>query len=264
MIVDAHTHLLPERLAAAIRRFFVERGAPELLYPYEPHAARERIRAAGIARCWSLPYAHRRGVAAGLNGWMAQEWADDPFVVPGATVHPEDDVAEVVEDALALGLSVFKLHCSVGRFPPDDERLDPLWDRVSSTRHPVVVHAGSAHEGTATAEEVRRLSRIAQRWPEARIVVAHCGSPAEEETLALVRRSPSVYADLCPVVAEPVRVDREQIAGIERRILFGSDAPTAGVTIESGVERVRAWGLSRDDEEAVLGGTANALLAAVD
>jgi predicted TIM-barrel fold metal-dependent hydrolase len=263
MIVDAHTHLLPERLAVKIRRFFVERGAAELVYPYEAHAARDRLAASGVERCWSLPYAHRRGVAEGLNRWMAEEWEGDPFVVPGAAVHPEDDVTAVVEDALALGLRVFKLHCSVGRFGPDDERLDPLWRRVSQTGHPVVVHAGSAHEGTATAEEVERLGRTAARWPDARIVVAHCGSPAEQTTLALIRRSRSVYADLCPVVADPVRLTRRQIAGIEGRILFGSDVPTTGVTLESGVERVRHWGLDPEDENAVLGGTADALLASI-
>lgn len=263
MIIDAHTHLLPERLAAAIRRFFVERGAPEMLYPYEPHAARKRLEEAGVDRIWTLPYAHRGGLAEGLNRWMAEEWADDPRVTAGATVHPEDEVGAVANDAMALGLPVFKLHCSVGRFAPDDERLVPLWRLVSETGHPVVVHAGSAHEGTATAAEVARVSRTAERWPDARIIVAHCGSPAEAETLALIRRSRSVYADLCPVVGDPVRVTRDEIAGIERRLLFGSDVPTAAVTIESGIARVRAWRLSPEDEDAVLGGTADALLAAV-
>jgi predicted TIM-barrel fold metal-dependent hydrolase len=261
MIVDAHTHLLPERLAAKIRRFFVDRGSPELVYPYGPHDARQRLVASGIGRCWSLPYAHRRGVAAGLNRWMAQEWSDDAFVVPGATVHPDDDVEAVVEEAAALRLRVFKLHCSVGDFPADEPRLDPLWRTVSRTGQPVVVHAGRAHEGTATVEDVERLRRVAVRWPDARIIVAHCGSPAEEATLELVAKSRSVYADLCPVVADPVRLPRLRIAGLERRIVFGSDVPTTAVTVESGIARVRAWGLGPEEEAAVLGGTADALLA---
>ena len=46
------------------REFFEARGAPRLLSPYAPAAARQALVTAGIGRCWSLPYAHRAGVAA--------------------------------------------------------------------------------------------------------------------------------------------------------------------------------------------------------
>lgn len=261
MIVDSHVHLLPERLAAKIRRFFVERGAPTLVYPYAPAEARAALVRAGLSRCWSLPYAHRGGVASPLNRWMAETFASDPFVVPGATVHPDDEVAAVVTEALdVLGLAVFKLHCSVGRFAADDRRLDPLWRRVSVTRTPVVVHPGSAHEGTATADEMKALARTAGRWPDAKIIVAHFGSPPVGKTLELLAGSRSVHADLTPVVADPVALTRSQIAGLERRILFGSDTPTVAVSIEDSLARVRAWGLPAEEEEAVLGGNARHLL----
>ena len=261
MIVDSHVHLLPERLAAKIRSFFVERGAPKLLYPYPPLEARSALVSAGIGLCWSLPYAHRGGVASGLNRWMAETFRADPFVVPGATVHPDDEVEAVVAEALdELRLPVFKLHCSVGRFSADDRRLDPLWRRVSACGAPVVVHAGSAHEGTATADEVETVGRTAARWPEATIIVAHFGSPSAARTLDLISSSRSVYADLCPVVADPVSLTRAEIAGVERRILFGSDTPTVAVSIEESLARVRAWRLPAGDEEAILGGTAQGLL----
>jgi predicted TIM-barrel fold metal-dependent hydrolase len=254
-------HLLPERLAAKIRKFFVERGAPRLLYPYTLEEGRRALLAAGIGRCWTLPYAHRGGVAAGLNRWMAETFSGDDFVVPGATVHPDDDVEDVVAEALQnFGLSVFKLHCSVGRFPADDRRLDPLWSRVSETGTPVVVHPGSAHEGTSTPEEMDALARTAQRWPDARIIVAHFGSPAIEKTLELLSRSRSVHADLTPVVADPVSLAPEAISGLAERILFGSDTPTVAVSIEDSIARVRAWGLPAGDEAAVLGGNAQRLI----
>lgn len=259
-IVDSHVHLLPERLAAKIRGFFEERGAPRLLYPYAPQPARQALVDAGIARCWSLPYAHRGGVASSLNRWMAGTFAGDPFVVPGATAHPDDDVAEVVAEAGALGLRVFKIHCSVGRFSADDRRLDPLWRRASEMGSPVVVHPGSAHEGTATAEELDAVAATANRWPDARIIVAHFGSPSTARTLDLLSRTRSVHADLTPVVADPVLLPRSAIAGLERRILFGSDTPTVAVSIEDSIARVRAWRLSPEDEAGVLGGNADRLL----
>lgn len=261
MIIDSHVHLLPERLAAKIRRFFEERGSPRLLYPYAPEAARQALVSAGIGRCWSLPYAHRAGVASSLNRWMHETFSRDPLVVPGATVHPDDDVAAVVREAAAeLGLRVYKLHCSVGSFAPDDRRLDPLWKTVSEGGQPVIIHAGSAAGGTATAGEIEAVGRVAERWPDASLIVAHFGSPSERATLDLMARSPSVFADLTPVVAEPVRMTGADLAGLERRILFGSDTPTVAVSIEESLARVRSWGLSPENEAAVLGGNAARLV----
>lgn len=262
MIVDAHVHLLPERLTGAIRRFFDEHIPGSLLYPGEHGAARVAIVAAGVGRCWSLPYAHKAGVAAGLNRWMADAFAGDPVVLPGATVHPGDDLDAVLDEAFGgLGLRVLKLHCSVGAFAPDDPRLDPLWPRVSAGRQPVVVHVGRAVDGRTAPRELIGLARVAARWPDAAIVVAHAGAPAVGATLDLLRRTPSVYADLTPVVTELVPLERAMIAGLERRLLFGSDAPNVAVAIETGLAHVRGLGLAPDDEAAILGGNAERLLA---
>ena len=76
-------------------------------------------------------------MARDLNRWMAETFADDAMVVAAKTIHPGDDVASVIVQALdVLGLRVVKLHCSVGRFAPDDPRLDPLWQHVWHRRIP--------------------------------------------------------------------------------------------------------------------------------
>jgi hypothetical protein len=263
VLVDAHVHLLPDRLARAIRRFFVERMPDYGGYPCELAPARAAIAAAGVTRCWSLPYAHKPGMARDLNRWMAETFADDAMVVAGATVHPGDDVAGEIAEALdVLGLRVVKLHCSVGDFTPDDPRLDPLWRRVSATGRPVVVHAGHAENGQTTPAELAPLERVARRWPDARIVLAHCGAPATRASLDLLRRAPSLYADLTPVGPLLAAVSREAIAGLEDRLLFGSDAPNTGVTIEQAMAHVRSLRLDGDAESAVLGGNAERLLVA--
>src|SRR5262245_17527956 len=152
-------------------------------YPHELAGAREATARAGVTRCWSLPYVHKPGMAHSLNRWMAETFADDAMVIGGATLHPGDDVAREVTEALdVLGLRLVKLHCSVGHFAADDPRLDPLWRRVSDTGHPVVVHAGHAVDGQTTAQEIEPLARVARRWPDARLIVAHCGAPATDRT----------------------------------------------------------------------------------
>jgi predicted TIM-barrel fold metal-dependent hydrolase len=261
MIVDTHVHLLPERLAAAIRAFFEQHMPDAMLYPWQLAPARASIQAAGVERCWSLPYAHKPGMASALNRWMAETFGGDPLVEPGGTVHPGDDVAAVVGEALDdLGLRLMKLHCSVGKFAPDDPRLDPLWKRVSEMGWPVVVHAGHAIDGRTDAAEIAPIGRVATRWPEARIIVAHCGAPAVTATIALMHEHRSLYADLTPVIDDVTPVDSRVLHGLAHRLLFGSDAPNTGVRIEDAIAHVRGFGLSEAHTDAILGGNARTLL----
>jgi uncharacterized protein len=261
-IIDAHTHLFPERLAAAIRGFFVQYLSPDAFhYSSVWKEARAVLEAAGVSRCWTLPYVRQPNGARSLNRWMAETFAGDGFVEPGATVHPGDDVRAVVDEALdVLGLRLFKLHCSVGAFPLTDERLDPLWRRLSANGTPVVVHLGHSAAGNTEPGELDDLERVAHRWPEARIILAHCGAPAVEDALALLRRRPNLYADLTPVVFHLAPVQPGSLAGLEERILFGSDIPNVVVKVEDALAAIRELGLAPEHEALVLGGNANRLV----
>src|SRR6476659_10436587 len=122
---------MPDRLSLAIRKFFDDHmGWGRLAYA---QVLKDDIvlaeREAGAAGFWALPYAHRAGIAGPLNEWMAAEVTPIPGAVAAATFHPDDaDLPALVERAFdALALRLAKLHCSVGRFDPDDPRLEPLW-----------------------------------------------------------------------------------------------------------------------------------------
>ncbi len=56
-------------------------------------------------------------------------------------------------------------------------------------------------------------------------------------------------------------ITRTTIAGLERRLLFGSDAPNGTVSIEEAIAHIRTLELDPGDEAAVLGGTAEQLRA---
>src|SRR2546422_10011340 len=71
MIVDAHVHLFPDRLAAAIRRWFSEH-AWEIRYHFGVDEAVRTLREGGIDRFVVLPYAHKTGMAAALNDFTLQ------------------------------------------------------------------------------------------------------------------------------------------------------------------------------------------------
>jgi predicted TIM-barrel fold metal-dependent hydrolase len=270
-LVDAHVHLLPPRLQAAIRGFFDRHGidSGRFAYPADHGEICDRLAAEGISEVWSLPYARRPGSAADLNasmaGLAAARRGGPVRVIGGCTVHPGDDqpvtlVRSAVED---LGLRVLKLHCSVGDFSPDDPRLDPVWGYAAEIALPVVLHAGHAPDGHTGEAELEPVAEVARRHPGARVIIAHCGHTASQAALRLVAGHEHVYADLTPVIHHPVRVPAAQLSALAGKLLFGSDAPNTGLTVTQLLDRLDGGQLPERAWAALTGGTARRLVGEV-
>lgn len=237
-IIDCHIHLLPGRLGEAVRDFFDAHIEGELAYPNDHGAVLDRLAAARVVRAWHLPYAHKPGVAAGLNRASAElvhRWSGHAVsLVGGAAVHPGDpSPADIVGAALdEHGLRVVKLHCSVGNFDVDDPRLDEMWRLVERRRMPVVVHAGHDMSGETRGHELDPVDRVAARFPGAPIVIGHAGHPDTSAAVALVERHENVYVDLTPRVCDRVALSPQVLEQLSSRVLFGSDLPNTQVLVE--------------------------------
>ncbi len=264
-VVDTHTHLLPARLAAAIRGFFDAHLPATLAYPLDHRTVLDRLAAVGIASAWTLPYAHRPGVAADLNAVvvaLARDLADHPVeVVPGCTAHPGDpDPAGDVARAADAGARVVKLHCSVGRYDADDAALTGALDVAGARGLPVVVHAGHAIDGTTGAGEMAPLARAAARHPATTFVIAHLGAPAEAAATAVMDAHQNVWADLTPVIDRLPALDAATAVCLGDRLLFGSDAPNVAVDAGAALDRLAGLGVPDAVLDAITGGNARRLL----
>jgi len=270
-VVDAHVHLLPPRLQAAIRGFFDRNGidSGQFAYPADHGEVCDRLAAEGVSEVWSLPYARRPGSAADLNKSMASlaaaQRGGPVRVIGGCAVHPGDHqpltiLRSAVED---LGLRVLKLHCSVGDFTPDDPRLDPVWAYAAEVALPVVLHAGHAHDGHTDDAELEPVAEVARRHPAARVIIAHCGHTASQAALGLVAGHQHVYADLTPVIHRPVRPSAAQLTALAGKLLFGSDAPNTGLTVTQLLDGLAGPDLPPEAWAALTGGTARGLISDV-
>jgi uncharacterized protein len=243
-VVDCHVHLLPGRLGEKVREFFDAHISGSLAYPNDHGAVLDSLAAAGVSRAWHLPYAHKPGVATGLNVASAQlvsTWSAHPVsLVGGIAVHPGDEtpsrlVGAAVDDQ---GLRVVKLHCSVGDFEVDDPRLEQMWQLVASRAVPVVVHAGHDVSGETRAGELAGIDRVAARFPAAPIVIAHAAHPDTNAAMVLVESHDNVYVDLTPRVVDMVDVSDDVLERLHERVLFGSDLPNTQVRIEANLARL--------------------------
>jgi len=122
-LVDTHVHFLPERVMAAVWRFFDEaRERYGVSWPvtYRTSDAERTatLRTLGVRIYPALVYPHKPGMAESLNAWAREFAADTPGCVASGTFYPEPSVDQYVRAALEAGTRIFKVHVQVGEFDP--------------------------------------------------------------------------------------------------------------------------------------------------
>ena len=252
-VVDAHTHLMPGRLMAAIRGKLNDIEGWSFDHPTGLTEMTQTLDDAGVERCVVLPYAHQEGVAEELNEWVCAQTADSEMAIPFATVHAtDDDIGALVEEAFDMGARGLKFQLPVQGFAADDPRLDPAYEVAAEWDYPILFHAGNApmfrddpHVG------IERFRSFAESYPEIRACAAHMGTYQHEAFVDLVREQENVYLDTTfamSAVAEtymdfdPSVISDATLTDLSERIMYGSDYPN----IPYPYEKERAHLLSRD------------------
>lgn len=235
-LADVHVHFMPEPVLAKVWRYFdqAERHygrAWPVHYRLGEDERVQRLRALGLQRIPALSYAHRPGMAQWLNDWGTDFARRVPGAVHCATFYPEAGVADYVDRALDDGAELFKVHVQVGRFAPDDTRLDKVWRLLAARGVPTVIHAGSGPlPGPDTGPGPVR--RVLQRCPDLCLVVAHLGMPEYHEFADLAEEFPRVHLDTTMAATDftnafaPLPGDYvDRLPGLVDRIVLGSDFP---------------------------------------
>ena len=250
--IDVHTHLHPEWLFRAIRRWFAERSNWNLESPTDPAVVAGFLRERGVERFLYCSYAHKAGIAREINAWLHATRARAPGGLPLGTIHPDDpDMLEGAEEALTgYDFPGFKFHINVQRFFPDDPRVMPVYERLLALDRLLLIHVGTAPWPNGF-DGFPRFARVMERFPTLRVIVAHMGSYETREFFTLMERCPNLHLDTTMAFA-PFRPEHQGLSSINHiqvtngdlvrwqdRILFGSDFPNLPWPYED--EREALW-----------------------
>ncbi len=268
--IDGHVHVLPERLLSAVRGALTDAVGWQFDHPTHREAIETILQEHGIERYITLPYAHKPGIAADLNGWVCKQASESEMCLPFATVHPADDVESVVREAFEDGARGLKFHCPVQEVSPDDSRLDPAYECCVEFDRPVLHHAGTApmfEENPSVG--IERFRAFRERFPDVRACCAHMGTFEHEAFIDLARHDENVFLDTSFAMAavpesdlefDPAAIHDSVFEELAGRILYGSDYPNIPHTYRQEYAGLVQRNLSEEAMEALFCGAAERFL----
>ena len=176
-----------------------------------------------------LPVATKPSQQTTINNWAAEIMGDGLYCC--GTVHPDaQDAVDEVGRIKKLGLYGVKFHSEYQHFCPDDERMFPIYERISELGLLAVFHGGwdPFGEGDIRATP-QSFARVCEAFPDLKVVAAHLGGMKlwSDVERYLAGRYDDLYMDV-GVVAR--YIDDETLLRIIRKqgadkVLFGSDVP---------------------------------------
>jgi predicted TIM-barrel fold metal-dependent hydrolase len=277
MIVDAHCHILPDRVRANLGKyceadpwFGACHAGPRAAVASAEQLIAE-MDAAGIDRavCFTWPFADASMCAEG-NDYLAAAVARFPARLIGfGCVQPRDPGAgaEVLRCA-ELGLSgLGEMNADAqGWLLEDVSALAPVVSASIAVGFPWTLHCSEpvghhyAGKGTATPD---RVSRFATHYGDLQIIAAHLGGGLPfyahmPEVRELCRTNLWFDTAAAPFLYDPAAYRTViDLVGADR-LLFGSDHPL--IRAPRYIAQLDALGLDASQRAAVLGGSAAALL----
>lgn len=258
-IIDSHVHL--SKFGHADKDFAEVRDA--LL---------QDMKSSGVAHAVIFPDSEPSGVVAGMDECLDLVEGNPALSVAGTVFVPtvrQDDIVKLRSLAATGKIVGLKLYPGFEVFYPIEERCHPLYELCLEQSLPVVFHSGeSLHmPERARLNHPYEIAKVAKRFPQLKIVIAHFSQPHIFACRDVVMSYPNVYVDISglahPEVIEACGLGEikrvlEQVAALRPdKVLFGTDWPICG--IKPHLDLVLSLPIPASDKQSILGGNARQL-----
>ena len=257
LIIDAHCHIYPEKIApkaiTAVDGFYG--GLPE--EPLDGTAATllERGGAAGISRFVVHSVATTPHQVGSINRFIAGEQEKSGGRLIGlGTLHPESENPRAdVEQILAFGLHGVKLHPDIQGFQVDCPEAMRLFEVCEEAGLPVLVHTGDYRYDNSNPE---RTVNVLRAFPRLTFAGAHFGGwSVWDRALALLPDFPNIVVDTSSSfywMDKTKAMTMIRAFGAER-VMFGTDYPMWDPRPD--LEFMEGLDLSEEERELIFHGT---------
>lgn len=261
MLIDFHTHCFPDSLAAkAIPKLSHAAGG---LLPNTDgtlDGLRASMKRNGVDISVVMNIATNAEQMKKVNDFAAKTNNKKDIFAFGSVFPLAEDAFDELERIKGLGLSGIKLHPEYQGFSVDDERLFPLWRKVSELGLITLFHAGVDYGFTPPYGATPKKLAAALRHFSSPVIAAHWGGLDCGEDVINHLCGLDIYFDISFGYGTMPKYIAEKI--VEKhgtsKLLFGSDTPWH--TPEMELRLLTSLGLSEDELENIKGKNAKKLL----
>ncbi len=251
MIIDAHAHIFPDRIAQkaadATGAFYDLR----MRYDGTLKSLLEEGERAGVSRFVVFSAATTAPQVKSINNFIAKSVKSQPEKLIGfGTLHPDyEDIEGETERIVSLGLKGIKLHPDFQNFYIDDENAMPIYEAAVKSDLPVLFHVGDTRYDYSSPE---RLMNVVKRFPDLKVIGAHFAGWSMWDRGAEIFKNSGIYTDLSSsLYAMTAEHAAELIHKIGAdRVMFGTDYPMWSADEE--LELFSKIPLTDDERENIL------------
>ncbi len=176
MRIDFHTHAFPEKIAArAVAKLAGDAGGLAPQTDGTVQSLKEQMSLDGVDISVVHSIATNPKQQRKVNDF-ALEINADPAIVAFGSVHPDaPDALEELERIAAAGLKGVKLHPEYQGFYADDEKMKPIYRKISQLGLITLFHAGEDYGFAPPYHAMPEHLLGALKWLDTPVVAAHWG-----------------------------------------------------------------------------------------
>ncbi len=176
MIIDFHTHAFPETVSSkAMKKLSFDSGG---LVPQSDGtiiSLKEQMKKDDIDISVVLSIATNPKQQTNVNNF-AKEINDEKSIFAFGSVHPDaEDVLEELERIKAMGLKGVKFHPEYQKFYVNDEKMKPIYKKISELGLITVFHAGFDYGFAPPYHCMPDNLLEALSWFDSPVIAAHWG-----------------------------------------------------------------------------------------
>ncbi len=258
--IDFHTHIFPDSLAASTIPALEKKGNVKAALNGTLAGLTASMDRAEIEKSVVCLIATNPSQFSSILSFSDKIRSDR--IVPFPSFHPRDpECLARIEQIRAEGYKGIKLHPFYQEFTIDEQRLLPVYGKISELGLILVMHTGyDIGFPDARIADPARIVNIIERFPELKLITTHLGSWRlwDEVRERLIGRP--VYMDISYSLdflphdeARALIMDHP-----EEYVLFGSDSPWED-QLEA-IEKLRALNVGEERERKILRDNALRLL----